>query len=392
MNQCPGCLKGFASREMLAAHLMQLPEQRRPPCAARACTGCGKAFASADACSNHESTCDRVFPCPGCKKLLSSAALLRAHVLSSRASCSGCVCRGCGALCSDPEARTRHERQCEAAHTCPGCHTCFCSLGELAAHIAKPARARPSCSAAACVGCAHVFSDAVQCSAHEETCWRVFLCPGCDGHFGSVAAFQAHHRDRNRGVGFVAQRCTASQCVTCGMVFSSHEECVTHSLLHRVSQRGYPQQNSSHLTSPRGLHEPLRRNSVPPNPQPRYGFETGAAGACKQKRKDPGVPEAAGAAFGVAGGGARSSSPGGPDPRAEHPLPPPEPQEAIRELSVELGTIHGAFLRARLRQLQLQWHPDKACRQSIEPEVACQVFGFVQSVWETRVLAPTVPS
>jgi len=60
----------------------------------------------------------------------------------------------------------------------------------------------------------------------------------------------------------------------------------------------------------------------------------------------------------------------------------------LKELAAELEALHGDRLRRRLRQLQLHWHPDRACRDGgVCADDACRIFGLVQGVWESRILA-----
>jgi len=156
---CPGCARGFQSRELLAAHLGAPVAGRRPPCPAEACTGCGTPFADKEMRIAHEETCGHVARCQGCPLRFGSETLLRSHVStgrSRRGACSACLCRGCSTVLADDEARAEHEASCSAAAPCPGCRRCFGANEDLAAHISKPARMRPKCSAATCVGCGEV--------------------------------------------------------------------------------------------------------------------------------------------------------------------------------------------------------------------------------------------
>jgi len=66
----------------------------------------------------------------------------------------------------------------------------------------------------------------------------------------------------------------------------------------------------------------------------------------------------------------------------------PALEMVMQEVASELEALDGDPLRRRLRQLQLQWHPDRACRCGVVRAAdACRVFQLVQGVWESRVIA-----
>lgn len=339
MHQCAGCARTFSSRELLAQHLTTPPTRRRS-CTARACVGCGQALASEERCLEHESGCERVVQCPGCRRPFVSKARLQAHVAASTdRECGACHCRGCGHLLDSEEARDRHERGCGAAWPCPGCRRCFTSRVALSAHLSRPPRMRPACVAVLCVGCGRAFSSEAERAAHEEACWRVVACPGCTQHFGSAADFQAHLQRREGD-------CSAAQCGSCGLVFSSSEECKGHTLRHRNSGQRPPRSTGQQASTPRGAPPglPALQDAAWPPPAP------------------PGGMQAASSSLAA-------------------------PEEVLHDIRMEVGPLEGRQLRQRLRQLQLQWHPDRCWRYGVEAAVASRVFQVVQSIWEERILA-----
>mmetsp|Transcript_27395 Transcript_27395/g.91046 ORF Transcript_27395/g.91046 Transcript_27395/m.91046 type:complete len:542 (+) Transcript_27395:89-1714(+) len=374
---CPGCARGFQGRELLAAHLGTPVAGRRPPCPAEACTGCGTPFADKEMRIAHEETCGRVARCPGCPLRFGSEALLRSHVSTgrSRRACSACLCRGCFTVLGDDAARAVHEASCSAAASCPGCRRCFGAKEDLAAHISKPARTRPKCPAAPCVGCGEAFASAAQVAAHEVACWRVLACPGCSGRFGSSACFQAHLKDPS------SYACSAAQCATCGMVFGSPEECGDHSESHRGAGPGFRRRASA---AAKGLV---------------------ASGGASGQTSGGGSAGGGGRAPPVGGPSREGPSPrrrGGAAPQSEgvwqdaagralavavDDVKGPALEMIMQEVASELEALDSDPLRRRLRQLQLQWHPDRACRCGVRAADACRVFQLVQGVWESRVIA-----
>lgn len=346
--QCPSCFRRFASQDALRAHLLQPASQRRPPCGASGCVGCGAAYASEEECAAHEALCDRVLRCPGCPRRFATEALLRGHVALSM--CQASACRGCGQLEASRTLAEEHERTCDKVQECPGCQRKYASRAELLGHLMKPAKARPSCPAALCVGCGFACSSEKERIAHEVLCWRVFSCPGCNARLGSADAFQAHLRDREaRSV----LGCTAAQCGTCGLVFSAAEERDVHAQTHRAARRV-----AARSASDSDSGQPSSR-----------------ASGCR-----PALPPAA-----------ILDLPGADAPAREAAVSPQPseaaavPEDLIRDLYVELASLRGEALRQRVRQLQLHWHPDRAWRQNVDPSVAVHVFIFVQRVWEARV-------
>lgn len=67
-----------------------------------------------------------------------------------------------------------------------------------------------------------------------------------------------------------------------------------------------------------------------------------------------------------------------------------DPEEVIKDINAEVALLEGKKLRHKLRQLQFYWHPDRAWQRDIRSNAACKVFGFVQEIWETRVLTMAV--
>lgn len=251
---------------------------------------------------------------------------------------------------SEPSAKVMSARLSgQQDWSCPGCGRSFRSQKDLTVHLSKPPRIRLSCSAAACVGCGRVCASAEQCNLHEEGCWRVLTCPGCDSRFGTAAAFQAHLKECSQHT-----RCSASQCGICGLVFGSPEERGDHERTHRGSRRrGH---SFSHQQQSCSWHPARPAAQIPaladvPVSQP------GTASAWESVVAPP-----------------------------PHP-PQRAPEEIIRELSAEVARLEGADLRHRLRQLQLQWHPDRSWRYDVDAGSSCQIFGFIQNMWEERVLA-----
>eukprot|EP00927_Polykrikos_kofoidii_P027449 TRINITY_DN24141_c0_g1_i1.p2 TRINITY_DN24141_c0_g1~~TRINITY_DN24141_c0_g1_i1.p2 ORF type:complete len:389 (+),score=52.84 TRINITY_DN24141_c0_g1_i1:2-1168(+) len=331
---CLGCARLFATRELLASHLSIPTAQRQPACAACACAGCGETFASQESHAAHRRQCDRMLLCPGCERRFSSAALLQAHATAPPRSCPVRMCCGCSAVFANTNVFEEHERSCKRVETCPSCRRRFSSKSMLASHLAKPLTARPLCTAASCRGCGQAFATEPEQAAHEDMCWRIFGCPGCDGRFTSVEEFQLHVREK-------LPQCSAAQCSLCGMVFGSTEECSGHQRQHDKSAGRLPFGRTSS-----GRPQPLAASTQDPTS-------------------------------------------GWLPPPTPHQFRPEDvqlaPEDAIRKIYMEVASLDGASLRARLRQLQLLWHPDRSRRSNIDEATACQVFSAIQGVWEMRV-------
>ncbi|CAE8631152.1 unnamed protein product [Polarella glacialis] len=301
---------------------------------------------------------DLLLPCPGCSRRFDGAALLKAHSSSARATCPARSCLGCGLTFASSKLCDDHMRTCTKVVSCPSCFQHFASAAELETHTAHsglPAR-RPPCLATRCVGCGLVFCDAAEAQAHEEACWSVLQCPGCDGHFGSAADFSRHVGQHKTG-------CSALQC-SCGTVFGTTEEAAA-------------------------CHCRRRRPRAPSRPLVGY---SSALPSIRTGRAVAG--SSSGGLLALTAPGA-SPSEDGQQPRESHTPRQKPPAEggisaATRCLAIE-SELRGLAdsspeLRTQLRRLQLCWHPDQAWRVQVDSDTACQVFAFVQEIWQTRMV------
>lgn len=249
-----------------------------------------------------------------------------------------------GALC------LKHESCCPQSIICPGCNRKYESQSELSAHLAKPLRARPSCQAGACAGCGRACASSSECFKHEETCWSILLCPGCNGHFGSTDKYQAHLRSGVPG-------CSAVQCSVCGAVFSSREECDSHAQKHQQMQRSRRRRTGQAVS---GIELATTDSFLAlPAPPP---------GATVFQNSGQLVKEDSTAFL---HGQALTSK--------------QAPEDIIQDIAANIGGLSGDALRRRLRQLQLRWHPDQAWREGFDDAQASKIFVYVQTLWEACV-------